>query len=77
MLNFTNGNSAFFCSNCLCLYSLAVKLPALLAVIQKWVKETTGKAWDWDYIVYVKNREELKLTNSNGYVVPYNKIKSL
>ncbi len=44
-------------------------------MVQKHVKETTGKPFDWDYMVYVKDKERLKAKYSNGYVVPKEKIK--
>lgn len=60
-------------------YPIATKVPALLGKIAKWVKETTGEEWNWDYTVYVKDRESLKTTGENvsGYIVPYNKIREI
>lgn len=56
------------------LYPTVIKLPALFKVILQWVKETTGKAWDWDYKVFVQNRESLKASHSDSYIVPFDKI---
>lgn len=60
-------------------YPIKTKLPAMLGKIAKYVKETTGQEWNWDYTVYVKDRESLKTTGENvsGYIVPYNKIREI
>lgn len=55
-------------------YPLSTRLVALFKPILKYIKETTGKEWNWDYTVYVKDKEQLKTTKGNGYVVPFYKI---
>lgn len=55
-------------------YPIRTKLPAMLGKIAKYVKETTGQEWNWDYTVYVKDRESLRIENTTAYVVPFSKI---
>lgn len=55
-------------------YPIKTKLPAMLGKIAKSVKETTGQEWNWDYTVYVKDRESLRIENTTAYVVPFSKI---
>ena len=55
-------------------YPTKTKLPAMLGKIAKYVKETTGQEWNWDYTVYVKDRESLRIENTTAYVVPFSKI---
>lgn len=55
-------------------YPIKTKLPAMLGKIAKYVKEITGQEWNWDYTVYVKDRESLRIENTTAYVVPFSKI---
>lgn len=56
-------------------YPIRTKLPAMLGKIAKYVKEITGQEWDWNYTVYVTDKESLKIENTiASYVVPYEKI---
>lgn len=55
-------------------YPIKTKLPAMLGKIAKYIKETPGQEWNWDYTVYVKDRESLRIENTTAYVVPFSKI---
>lgn len=55
-------------------YPIRTKVPAMLGKIAKYVKETTGREWNWDYTVYVSNLETLRVEDSFSYVVPLAKI---
>ena len=55
-------------------YPTRTKVPAMLGKIARYVKETTGREWNWDYTVYVKELETLRVENSMSYVVPFAKI---
>lgn len=55
-------------------YPIRTKVPAMLGKIARYVKETTGREWNWDYTVYVSKLETLRVEDSFFYVVPLSKI---
>lgn len=55
-------------------YPIKTKVPAMLGKIAKYIKETTSQEWNWEYTVYVKNRESLRVEKTDSYVVPFSKI---